>query len=52
MDGETIEYMIGEIGLLKPDAVWQVLDSSYDLILYTCDYTGGHRIAVFCERNE
>ena len=52
MDGETIEYMIGEIGLLKPDAVWQVLDSKYDLILYTCDYTGGHRIAVFCERNE
>ena len=51
MDGQTIEYTIGKIDLLEPDAVWRVLDSNYDLILYTCDYSGGKRIAVFCERN-
>ena len=50
MDGTEIDYTVAEKRTLEATAVDTVLESEYDLILYTCTYSGTERTAVFCER--
>lgn len=52
MDGVVIEYEVAEKRTLDATDVEAVLDSKYDLILYTCTYSGTERTAVFCKRND
>lgn len=49
-DGTLIEYEAAEIRTLDAADVESVLDSKYDLILYTCTYSGTERTAVFCRK--
>ncbi len=50
MDGTLIDYTVAEKQTLKATDVDMVLESEYDLILYTCTYSGTERTAVFCKR--
>ncbi len=50
MDGSVIDYRVTEKWTLEATDVDTVLESEYDLILYTCTYSGTERTAVFCER--
>jgi len=50
MGGVTKRYEVKETEKLKADEVSRVQDSGYDLVLYTCTYTGSSRVAVFCDR--
>ncbi len=52
MDGTVIEYEVAEKRTLEATAVDTVLESEYDLILYTCTYSGTERTAVFCMRTD
>lgn len=50
MEGETHLYYVEARDVLDPTAVDAVLDSPFDLVLYTCTYGGENRVAVFCNR--
>ncbi len=45
-------YTVSRVETLSADAVDAVQNSNYDLVLYTCTYTGKTRTAVFCDRVE
>lgn len=44
----THSYKVEQIKTLNPTDVENVQNSKYDLVLYTCNYSGKKRIAVFC----
>lgn len=50
INGQIFEYIVGEVTTLEPTAVDEVLNSEWDLVLYTCTYGGASRVAVGCER--
>ena len=50
MDAEVVLYAVEAVDVLDPEAVDTVKNSGFDLVLYTCTYGGGSRIAVFCNR--
>ncbi len=50
MDGDTVIYQVAIVTVVDAVDVAAILESTYELILYTCDYTGNNRIAVFCSR--
>lgn len=50
MEGNRNQYVLEKLETLPPDAVEAVLDSEYDLVLYTCTPGGAARVAAFCER--
>ena len=50
MDGIVSTYCIEKLETLSPDAVDTVLNSGYDLVLYTCTKGGKTRVTVFCDR--
>lgn len=52
MDGNINSYAVAATGTVDPDDVDTVLNSEYDLVLYTCTYGGRTRVAVFCKRVE
>ena len=52
MEGIVNTYFVEKLETLGPDAVDTVLNSSYDLVLYTCTKGGRTRVAVFCRRAE
>ena len=52
MDGEVFTYHVGEIEMLKPDQVTDMVQSSWDLTLYTCNYTASQRFTVRCKLTE
>ena len=52
LQGETYEYAVREIKVLEPTATEEVINSDWDLILYTCTYGGKTRVVVGCERLE
>lgn len=52
MDGVTNEYEAEKIDTLAATAVEEVQKSGYDLVLYTCTYSGKTRTVVFCSRTE
>ena len=47
-DGHIIRYTVGEIEILRPDAVTQMTESNWPLTLYTCTYSGTERVTVRC----
>lgn len=50
MDGAENTYAVEEIKTLEPTQVDEVQNSGYDLVLYTCTYSGATRTTVFCNR--
>ena len=50
MGGIVSTYCIEKLETLSPDAVDTVLNSGYDLVLYTCTKGGKTRVTVFCDR--
>ena len=50
MEGIVSTYCVEKLETLSPDAVDTVLNSGYDLVLYTCTKGGRTRVAVFCDR--
>ena len=50
MDGIVYQYALVKLDTAPPDAVEMVLDSDYDLVLYTCTPGGATRVVAFCER--
>ena len=50
MEGIVSTYCIDKLETLSPDAVDTVLNSGYDLVLYTCTKGGKTRVTVFCDR--
>lgn len=49
MDGDYYRYAVAKVETVAPTAVEQVLESGYDLVLYTCTYGGKTRVVVFCD---
>lgn len=47
MEGIVNTYFVEKLETLGPDAVDTVLNSSYDLVFYTCTKGGRTRVAVF-----
>lgn len=52
MTGYTIEYSVVEVKTIDPRSVYEVINSEYDLILYTCTIGGKSRVTVCCNRLE
>lgn len=52
MEGIVNTYCVEKIETLNPDEVDAVLNSGYDLVLYTCTKGGNTRVTVFCNREE
>ena len=52
MDGKVLVYAVMSVEVIPPTASDYVRYSGFDLVLYTCTYSGENRIAVFCERVE
>lgn len=52
MDGVTITYKVVEIETLQPAQVSELVESDYDLTLFTCTYGGKARVTVRCDRTE
>lgn len=50
MDGRTYTYEVAELDTLRAADVEAVQQSPYELILYTCTYSGKTRATVFCRR--
>lgn len=50
MNGQINIYTLSKIETLPADAVDAVLNSGYDLVLYTCTSSGSSRVAAFCQR--
>lgn len=50
MDGIVSVYEVILVDTLAPTEVEAVLNSGYDLVLYTCTYGGKTRVTVFCDR--
>jgi len=48
--GTVYNYTVEKSEILAADAVDAVQNSGYDLVLYTCTYTGTSRITVFASR--
>ena len=52
MDGVQNTYEVEVTDVLAPTEVETVLNSDYDLVLYTCTVGGRTRVTVFCNRQE
>lgn len=52
MDGIVNTYAIAKIDTIDPYDVDSVLNSDFDLVLYTCTVGGKTRVTVFCNRAE
>lgn len=52
MDGIVNSYSIAKIDTVDPYDVDSVLNSDFDLVLYTCTVGGKTRVTVFCNRAE
>ena len=50
MTGYVIDYVVMEVKIIDPTNVYEVIDSEYDLILYTCTSSGQNRVTVRCNR--
>ncbi len=50
MNGYTIEYAVVEVKIISPTNVYDVINSEYDLQLYTCTTGGKDRVLVRCNR--
>ena len=50
MNGAVHHYQIKKSMMIGAGDVALVVDSGYELVLYTCDYTNQNRIAVYCKK--
>lgn len=50
MTGYTIEYNVVDVKIIDPRSVYEVINSEYDLTLYTCTIGGASRVIVSCNR--
>ncbi len=50
MDGNLFRYRVVQIETLLPSDIGKLLDSEYDLSLFTCTLGGRARVTVRCER--
>lgn len=50
MENIVNTYSVAKIETIDPYDVGSVLNSTFDLVLYTCTTGGGSRVAVFCNR--
>ncbi len=50
MDGNIFNYQVVCVETLTPIAVNDIVDSGYDLSLFTCTLSGQSRVAVRCDR--
>ena len=48
MDGEVFRYIVGETEVLGPLQVTDMIESEWELTLYTCNYSGSARFTVRC----
>ncbi len=48
MNGETYTYRVEETEMLKPSDVTDMVESNYELSLYTCNFSGSERFTVRC----
>ncbi len=48
VNGKNTLYSVACIETLQPDGIEQMINSEYDLTLFTCTYTGAARLAVRC----
>ena len=51
-DGRETVYSVEDTGVLGAEDITPVRESGYDLVLYTCTYTGKERVTVFCRRTQ
>ncbi len=49
MNGEVYRYTVGELEVLKPEAVHEMVESKWELSIYTCTYLGSERFTVRCK---
>ncbi len=52
MNGVSVTYTAEEFKVVEPEDIDSVKNSGYDLVLYTCTYSGSTRFAVFANRIE
>lgn len=50
MDGTLHRYKVGDMETLSPGQTQTMLESDWDLTLYTCTYSRAARVTVRCER--
>lgn len=50
MNGYVMEYTVADVEIIDPRNVYDVINSEYDLILYTCTTGGQSRVTVRCNR--
>ena len=50
MNGYTIAYTVVDVKIIDPRSVYEVINSEYDLTLYTCTIGGASRVIVSCNR--
>lgn len=48
MDGKTYNYRVEDTEMLKPLQVTDMVQSGFELSLYTCNYSGSERFTVRC----
>lgn len=49
-DGNIFEYEVVLIETLTPTAIDEIVDSGYDLSLFTCTLSGQSRVTIRCDR--
>ena len=49
MDGTIHSYKVSQSMVVSPNDVELVINSGFELALYTCDYMNQNRIAVYCK---
>lgn len=52
MDGNVFHYQVGEVTILDPTAIDEMVHSEWDLSLFTCTLGGRTRVTVRCEKIE
>ena len=52
LNGQKTEYIVEEICKIQPTDIAGMVNSGYDLSLFTCDYSGNARVTVRCSRVE
>lgn len=52
MNGKTTFYTVGDMETLSPGQTRAMLESDWDLTLYTCTYSRTARVTVRCEKVE
>lgn len=50
VDGNVFLYSVREIVTVDPSSTYEVINSEFDLTLFTCNFTGRARVVVRCMR--